>query len=512
MLTHVQATEALAELVRAVTAGQDKSAEEWLAWLAGISGSDWLRLDDVARGGGAGVPLVWGSGHWHNPKLTAASELGAVVASMHADGRVRERATRELAARRGSLAAASLALRVGDHVPQVRTRALTGLLQLDGPEEAEAALSVLGAGKGRQLMFTALEAYSELLCSQEASLLDHLRGSKDRTARRWAYEKSIQTGRLDVDALLHAVRREPDQLVRKWCVHHVGAHGSLEQRLALLSSGFVEGRLTALQCLPDAALQMHFEKLLVDGSPRVRESAQVRARRAGIDPASFYRSALGRLRPPRDVACIAALAVTGSVQDLPRIERYLSSSHASERAAAVTAVSLLSNQERCLTLGSFLLDPSPKVAAAAEKALARSLRLPKEIEQAWRSPQPWSRRAAWRLQRARGSWSRVEADLRATLDSAADLAAWGGTGLRSWLTLGAATTWGAPEGAQAERLHEMLGRVPLTEKVLRQLAFHASLPMPVTGRLRLEEPGDDLRRAQGFRGRLLRLVRRHDVT
>ncbi len=118
-------------LARVATSGTPEDVARWASWLRARSGREWLLLDDLARSWRvSGQAPVSGVRGWLGERLDEPTGLIVTVTSWHADGRFRQRATRALAGRRGTLPASALALRCLDHVPQVRTEALAGRASL----------------------------------------------------------------------------------------------------------------------------------------------------------------------------------------------------------------------------------------------------------------------------------------------------------------------------------------------------------------------------------------------
>lgn len=88
-----------------------------------------------------------------------------------------------------------------------------------------------------------------------------------------------------------------------------------------------------------------------------------------------------------------------------------------------------------------------------------------------------------RLTRQAGSWDRVEADLRAAVDSDPQLASLGVTGIQNWLMTSAATTWAVVPDTQRERLRALLETGALNESRTRAVAFHARIRLQSTTRV-----------------------------
>jgi len=106
-----------------------------VAELAELNGRGWLRLDELAR-----RPYwSWRQSPLDNvaawePVLTAGASLaGLVAASMCRDGRVREAAVNALGRAQTPVAAAALAVRVADWVPEVCSAAWAAVSARTGP-------------------------------------------------------------------------------------------------------------------------------------------------------------------------------------------------------------------------------------------------------------------------------------------------------------------------------------------------------------------------------------------
>jgi HEAT repeats len=483
VLTPPEARDVLNVLVMAVTQGSPDDREAGAALLSAMSGRVLVRLDDCARHGTwSSQAPVSGTRQWQNPRLGDETGLTAAVCSMHADGHLRERAVMILAGRPGTLRAALLALRCADHVPQVREAAQLGLAVHTEVAEADAALAVLVSMTERQHGPDALNGYIEAMITRHGqSVFPHLCSSRDMDTRRWAYRRCLESDLLPVSDLVQAARADPDQLIRSLSAEWLARTATPDVVRKMLLSRYVDGRLSALSHLPDDDLtDDEILAALVDRSARVRETAQWRARRRGIDPAAVYRlAAKTTLTAASQAGCLAGLSATGERSDLAAVETFLSDSRPSVRAAAVRAAGMLADPaEMSGLLGPRLLDPSPSVATAAAKALTRAptAGVRDFVEAAWESEQVATRRAAWRLARSTGSWERVESDLHAATDEDPTLRQLGRTGVDNWLVTAAATTWRRPSAEQATTIGEYLAHDELDENVARVVAFHAGLP------------------------------------
>ncbi|GAB2586758.1 hypothetical protein GCM10009593_27240 [Microlunatus antarcticus] len=290
---------------------------------------------------------------------------------------------------------------------------------------------------------------------------------------------------LTVERMLDVVRSDPDQHLRAAAAEWLLNVANTEQLHELVTARSVEARLAAVTYLPDDVLvDKDLVSLLLDRAARVREQARWRARRRGIAPATYYRDQIGdaALAPRSLAASLDGLAVTGSTDDLPVFIDHLRHPSAAVRTAALTGLSLLGQTDLVLNaLETALLDQSPRVTSTAARALVRLRALPSRAEAAWASPQPWTRRAAWRTARGGGSWDRVEADLRAAADTDPQVAALGQSGIRNWLSTSAATTWAKLSDNQHKRIQTLLASRSVSEPTTMAVAFHA--------RIQLQPPG-----------------------
>jgi HEAT repeat protein len=486
-----------------------------LAALAGLDGRSWLLVDQGARSFtyGDGTP-VSGVRGWLGTTLGEPSGFVAAVTSLHVDGRFRDRAARVLGAMPPEVAAPALAVRLLDHVPQVRERAWEALRQLVRADTAEAVFDVLLAGASRQHAAAALSDVKAVLLDDlpADALVAQLTLSDRRRVRRWAFEFGRDQDLFTTEQLVRAAQRDADQWIRAVCAEWLMEAPDPEVFADLLDARSAEARLVALTRVPETSLSNDaLSILLVDRAPRVREQARWRARRREWDVAGFYRRTLAdENASPRVVAaCLDGLASTGSEQDLEPAVSRLRHPSGRVRAAAVVAVEARATSSDAVELLTpVLVDPSARVSAAAARALSRLGVPPSVAEPAWASGQPSSRRAAWRLARAAGGWHRVEADLRAAADTDPQLSALGRTGLDNWLDVSAATTWERLPDDQRARIASWLDNAGLGRDQQRMLAFHAGIKLPRDEREpRRDEDAPDPPPAK--RGRWLRLLRRN---
>jgi HEAT repeat protein len=347
-----------------------------------------------------------------------------------------------------------------------------------------AVLGVLLAGRDRQHAPSALVSVQDALFDgiPPAELIERLLSEGNREVRRWAFAQGRDRDLFTPERLLSLVKSDPDQWLRATAAGDLLPVADPVQLRVLLTTNTVEARLVALTRLPDERLSNDdLLPLLGDRAPRIREQASWRTRRRGIDVVAWYRARIavpGRSARAR-AAVLDGLAAVGGPGDLAVFRMSLNDGSPRVRAAALTGLRTHASREEAVSaLTPVLLDPSPRVSSASARALARLTVPPAVAETAWESPQPWSRRAAWRINRAAGGWDRVEADLRAAADPDPLLASLGLAGVRNWLQTSAATLWIRPDDGQRERIQELLGGSHLAGDMHRNVAFHAGIELP----------------------------------
>jgi hypothetical protein len=371
---------------------------------------------------------------------------------------------------------------------------------------------VLLAGRGRQHAQSALASVREALLEQPAEdLVFTLLRDGSRDVRRWAFVLGHDQDLFTPERLLGVVKSDPDQWVRASAAEWLLPVAHREQLRQLLAANTVEARLVALTRLPDESLgDDDLLPLLADRAPRVREHARWRALRRGFDVTGWYREQVNVPGAPGRIlaASLDGLSAVGGPQDLEVFTAHVRHPTPRVRAAALAGVSAHASREVALdAVVPVLLDVSPRVSSAAARALVRLQAPQAAAEAAWASPQPWSRRAAWRVSRGAGSWDRVEADLRAAADSDKRLASLGLAGVRNWLEMSAATTWAVLSDEQRGRIRDLLETASVDAERSRIVAFHVgirSFSPPSTAPQDAGVEAGGLRRAR----RWLRLVRR----
>lgn len=452
--------------------------------LVALSGREWLLLDQAARSYRHHYSRpVSGLRGWLDEGLNEPDGFVAAVTSMHVDGRFRERATRALGKVDGPLAAAALAVRLLDHVPQVREAAAESLQNATRMEHLERVMDVVLAGRERRFGADALELVESRVSAGvgEEALAAMLMASPLLRVRRRGVELAHQLGLISAERLRELARTETDQLVLAWCADWLlASRGAIDLADLLDARSAMIRQVVVLAVDDDALPDDRLLMLAVDRVPRVRESARFRARKRGLDVVGWYRAQLhqdirGRVR----AAALDGLLAVGDATDLPRFVEALDSSRPRVREVAIRGVIMWANRGDALAiLPAFLTDPSGRVSAAAARALGRLGAPASTASEAWSSERRSNRRAAWLLARSCGGWDQVEADLRLAGDQDAELAGLGRAQVWNWLEIRAATTWQPMSAEQRDRIAALLETWNGRPGAARAIAFHAGIRTP----------------------------------
>lgn len=477
------------ELARAVV---DSSEHEWPrlgATLRSLSGREWLILDAAARSYRFHYATpVSGVRGWMGPNLAEPSGLVAAVTSLHVDGRMRERATLALSGLGGTISVAAAAVRLLDHVEQVRraaTQALSALLNAQpAGDHLIRALDVVLAGRDRYLGPAALEAVEQLghRIYDATDYAELLMTAAPRNVRRHGFKTANRLGLLSVPRLLQAARDEEDQLIVAWCADWLYERGAPEDFADLLNARSALLRQSAvLRADGDVLSDDQLLEMAGDRAPRVRESARHRARKRGLDVAGWYRAQLGsELTAGRKAALLDGLLASGDTADLSLFQEALYDASPRVRAVALRGVAAWGGRDEAISqVAPLLTDPSSRVSTAAARVLARAGASAAVADEAWSSHLPSSRRAAWYLTRSSGGWDAVESDLRLATDPDTELAGLGRAQVNNWLTTRAATTWQPLPDGQRSRIAALIDTWDVSTDLKRNLAFHAGIrPLP----------------------------------
>lgn len=347
-------------------------------------------------------------------RKAGAGPVSMVLASMHRDGRIRERAVAEMLATAETLATPDpgwlpfLVLRTADWVAPVRERARFGLAMFlaDRPEPAlplvlPTALIVRAWHRGE---FAYTQTLAALLLAGPA-LHDQLLAGSGVEQRRFLLETGLAHGWWTAEWVLD--RAEADDVrVRARAAEIVCRQAVWNSRADALRRWTrhrsTEVRGPALIGLARLGRHTDVTPHLDDRAALIRAIARASARPAGVDAADHYRQAV-RGPDPRPGA-IAGLAEAGTTADAGILLPLLTHPRGRIRAHAVRALHALEAfpTDRA---GELLRDPSPAVVREATTALRRRTgSLPADL--AWRllaDPERVERRrAGYRLIQEQG--------------------------------------------------------------------------------------------------------------
>jgi hypothetical protein len=470
-------------LIDAVAGADPVRTARVMDQLAGLSGPGWLRLDELARRPYWGQSPFDAVADWL-PLLAAGDALAATAASMCRDGRTREVAVGFLAGLRTPVAAAALAVRVADWVPEVSSAAWAAVSARTGPGDAAAVIPVfLALGprlRGRQ----AAARYLEGIAEGPAATLEGLAAAEDRACRLWALQAQADRGLLTAEVLAAWAMRDRDPVVALWCARSLaGPAGELPALagLQLLGSARAGVRaFTAGHLRDDQLTRQALQELLLDRSGAVRSMARWRWRRHWGDPSPVYRSVLAGPGLARQVAaalqgldedhadCLPGTAVPFLAHHSPRVRR-----------AAAQAVGRHASTDSVLEhLAPLLLDSSSKVAAAALRHVGGRAVPASVLASLDAAGTPRTRRVALSIRQDAGTWDRVHADLTALCGQDPDLAEAARTDVLAWLQHGAATSYGKPSASQAADIARLLTTPKLSDRERQAIAFVAGIREP----------------------------------
>ncbi len=331
---------------------------------------------------------------------TKASILG--LASLHANGRIREAAVRQLARITDGREVPFLLLRLNDWVTPVREMArfvLLGRLS-DGHVEPffenlflVFRLSRCGREDHTQIVLAVTGALAD---PKHAATLIHLANHRSRFVRRRCFQHALTTDGEHRKDVVRCGLNSEDSVLRLWATRSVESSFDDSEIREILpnlkSDAFMPVRREALsidiRLAPEAAVATLKEALL-DGNIAIREFARFHLKKLGWTAfAPFYRDAIqqGRKLP----TVISGLGESGSKGDVGTLLPFLSAGRAKERRAAVRSLAMLCEKDHAETLLAALDDPSKKVAREAMNALRGNGHW-FDIEELWRLVKTGSR-------------------------------------------------------------------------------------------------------------------------
>jgi hypothetical protein len=482
-------------LAEAVTEANPDTAARVMTRLAGLDGRGWLRLDESARRTYWGQwPLGQVTGWWLRLgrvtgwRLQLAGDdggLAAVAGSMWRDGRVREAAVAMLARTPGPVAAAALAVRTADWVPQVSSAAVAAAVGRTGVEDAAVVVPIMLALRERRRGRQAADRYLAGLAEGPVETLAELGQSGERSARLWALDALAGRGLLTAGELEARAMRDRVPVVALWCARQLAApSGQLPAGAGprLLGSaraavrGFAAGHL-ADDLFPREVLRA----MLADRSGPVRSVARWRWTRRGEDPGPVYRELLAAPLPRQVAAALEGLDDGGDSCLPTAAVPFLAHPSPRVRCAAVHAVGRHSEPgDIPARLAQVLRDESAKVVTAALQYLRGYPLPPGVLAELDMTGTSRSRRTALAIRQRLSPWDRVQADLTAISGPDPDLAEIGRTDLLAWLQHDAAHTYGKPPPAQSAQIAALLANSTLTGTQREAVAFVAGIRTPAT--------------------------------
>ncbi|WP_424533323.1 hypothetical protein ACOZ38_23490 [Sphaerisporangium viridialbum] len=391
-------------------------ADQALDLLAAAGPKMWIDLDSALR------PSLYGR---HDPRVTRArlvrgmpNPLAVALAACGHDGRVRQRAIGHPAMRADVRLYPVLAIRAADWVGAVQDRALRVLEDVLPGADPAALLAVVpvvvrltdrrrGQGAAALVRDALLRAGDDTLAA--------VRGCDDPRGRRFAFEVSLDAGRMDHGRLAKAALHESDIVARTRCAEALAAEAVARDRpemlVELLDSASARVRVEALTGLVRLGHTEYGPRFLAEEASMMRLTAQWAVRRAGGDPAESYRRLLGASPRKGARGLLGGLGDCGTRDDAGLVVPYLGDPRPRVRAEAVRVLRRLGAD---VEVAAMLEDPAPVVVRNVVATLrASGPGVP--VERLWTllgpdSP-PHVRQGAFRLLAGGDVWTRITTDL-----------------------------------------------------------------------------------------------------
>ncbi|AEW96430.1 hypothetical protein SCATT_40590 [Streptantibioticus cattleyicolor NRRL 8057 = DSM 46488] len=306
--------ELLAEVRRVAAAGRAQDRGTALDELLRAPPEVLARLDRAAR-----RPAAPGTGR---PALPGdADPLTLLLASFDPDGRVRRAAVERLARRGGRPAAAALALRCDDRVPQVRDGALAALLGNAVPDEAAVAVRLLIRLAARRRAGDALAAYRAALAAPgRRRVVRRLAADGDPRVRRFGVALALELGEYVRGDLARTALHDHDPVCRGLCAERL-LELDPDQAGRLMWARSADVRGAAVAALPDDVPAARLVAPLADRCRTVRAQARWKLYKRGEPPVEVYRRQLRRCARTTQARLVAGLAAglgeCGDASDAP---------------------------------------------------------------------------------------------------------------------------------------------------------------------------------------------------
>ncbi|MGW2562162.1 hypothetical protein ACWCXB_23475 [Streptomyces sp. NPDC001514] len=388
----------------------------------------WLDFDTAVRIRRLNTPESDAGGNTHHPAL----------ALCHRDGRVRESALEQAAARPELLSL--IVIRTADWAAPVRGRAralLPGLLASARPETLAPLTALVLRLARRERGAFARDTLAALLRSAPPAVFPPLLSAEDRDTRRFAYRAAVERSLLPAARLARAAATDADTVVQNLCAEAalaLDASGD-EVIVPLLESRQPGVRSAGVTALRRAGRHAEARPYLTDRSGLVRACARYVLRQGGLEPLPLYRALCADPSDPGVPGWAPlGLAECGEPRDAALLWPLTAHPVPAVRARAVAGLRTLDkvDTER---LRPLLDDPAPAVARETVSALLPSAdRLPEDwLARRLAADRPaHTRRAAFRLLRAQGGIAQLRAAVRLLDDEDPSLRALAGSAIQQW--------------------------------------------------------------------------------
>jgi hypothetical protein len=332
-----------------------------------------------------------------------AGPVAVALASMHRDGRVRERAVAAMLAAPCAEVVPFLIVRTGDWVAQVRDRARAGLAVLlaeDPDRYLPAALPTALLVKQRYRGGFACGQVLAALLIAPVQLRGRLASVTSQLVRRLVFDVGLGQGWWGLDELVAAAETDLDVRIRSRAAQAACREAVWTCRVRTLrrlaGNTRAEVRVVALTGLARAGYLDEVAACLDDDAPLVRALARDAARRVGIEALVHYRAAVVEDVPA--LGAIAGLAEIGPASDALLLRPLLGHPDAKIRAQTLRAMRNMDavSVEQTLALLRDVSSSVVREASAALRPFSRSL--PPTL--GWdllAAPRPELRRAGYRL-------------------------------------------------------------------------------------------------------------------
>jgi len=340
--------------------------------------AEMLAFDQWSRGGW--LPKGPPAPKWAAVRLGCAEwarrhPAVVVLASMHANGFVREQAVRLLDQLNDGFELPVLLVRTNDWNGVVQAAALAVVarrVRVDYGAHWIRCIALVDRLRGLRRRGTDL---ARLLRRIDALLSDPALRSRLATAfatgdhaTRRAAQRIFLSLPIDEAAphLLLATNdgdaRIATECARAICARATAGDDVIEQLVTHRLPGVRVMALQTLARLAPERARPRFELALLDGGRSVRELARYELSRATTrDFAAYYREAIQERSGAERMAALEGLAECGTIDDVPILEQHVRDSSARVRVAAVCGLGRIDPSSHLDVLRAALDDPSPRV-------------------------------------------------------------------------------------------------------------------------------------------------------